>query len=78
MSLPQVVLYTRAGCHLCEEAETLLGKYGIAPKLIDIDQDPALRERFTTCVPVVEIDGKLRFRGKVNELLLKRILEARG
>ena len=30
---------------------------------------PQLREQFDTCVPVVEIDGKIRFRGRVNRML---------
>lgn len=70
----QVVLYTRQGCCLCDDAHILLQRFGISPKLVDIDQDPALREKFTTCVPVVEIDGKVRFRGRVNEVLLRRLL----
>jgi glutaredoxin len=70
----QVTIYTRAGCHLCDDARELLERYGLSPELIDIDADPALRERYTTCVPVVIIDGKERFRGKVNEVLLRRLL----
>lgn len=69
-----VVLYTRKGCHLCDDAHDLLVRHGLEPQSVDIDADPALRERFTTCVPVVEIDGKIRFRGRVNEVLLKRLL----
>jgi glutaredoxin len=69
-----VALYTRTGCHLCDDAHALLRRYGLQPELIDIDADPALRERFNYCVPVVVIDGKERFRGHVNEVLLKRIL----
>jgi glutaredoxin len=69
-----VVIYTRNGCHLCEEAEALLKTQGIAPQLIDVDADEALRERFNECVPVVEIDGKIRFRGRVDPVLLKRLL----
>jgi glutaredoxin len=74
MSPHQVILYTRAGCHLCDDARELLERYGLTPELIDIDADPALLERYTTCVPVVVIDGKERFRGKVNEVLLRRLL----
>ena len=73
--MPSVVLYTRAGCHLCDDAEQLLRRHGLAPRLVDIDADAALRERFTTCVPVVEIDGRVRFRGRVNVILLKRVLD---
>ena len=79
--IPQhtAIIYTRSGCHLCEAAEALLVRYGIRPQLIDIDANAALRERYNCCVPVVVIDGKERFRGQVNEILLKRILaERRG
>jgi glutaredoxin len=69
-------LYTRQGCHLCDEALAVLLRHGLSPSLVDIDADPALRERFNECVPVVEIDGKERFRGRVNEVLLARILAA--
>ena len=70
----RVVVYTRAGCHLCDDARQLLMRHGLAPELVDIDRDPGLRQRYTACVPVVVIDGKERFRGRVNEMLLKRIL----
>ncbi len=74
-----VTLYTRSGCHLCEDAQALLVRYGLAPQLVDIDADPLLRERFNSCVPVVVIDGKERFRGRVNEVLLRRLIaERRG
>lgn len=72
--LPDVVLYTRAGCHLCDDAHNLLLRYGMTPRLVDIDADAALRERYNECVPVVVIDGKERFRGRINEKLLMRLL----
>ena len=74
MASPEVILYTRPGCHLCDDARDLLVRHGLRPQLVDIDADPALREEFDTCVPVVVIDGKERFRGRVNEVLLKRLL----
>jgi glutaredoxin len=75
MKTPSVVLYTRAGCHLCDDALEVLARHGLQPQTVDIDADPALHEQFTNCVPVVEINGKIRFRGRVNEVLLKRLLE---
>jgi glutaredoxin len=69
-----VVLYTRAGCHLCEEAEAILESHGVRSQHVDIDSAPELRERFNECVPVVEIDGKVRFRGRVDPVLLRRLL----
>jgi len=72
----QILLFTRSGCHLCEEAEALLVRYGLAPQKIDVDANAELRQKYDTCVPVVVIDGKERFRGQVNEVLLKRLLKA--
>jgi len=77
-SMHQVVLYTRQGCHLCDDAHALLVAHGVAPTCIDIDQDTALRERFNECVPVVEIAGKVRFRGRVDAVLLRRLLRAKA
>lgn len=69
-----VILYTRTGCHLCAEALATLQHHGLQPTLQDIDAAEVLREQFNTCVPVVEIDGKIRFRGKVDPVLLRRLL----
>lgn len=70
----QVVIYTRNGCHLCDDAIALVKSYGLAPELIDVDAEESLRERFNECVPVVEIDGKIRFRGRVDPVLLRRLV----
>ncbi len=72
-----VVLYTRRGCHLCEEARELLLAHQILPTVVDVDGDPHLRERFGTLVPVVEIDGRVRFRGRIEPVLLRRLLHGR-
>ena len=72
----EVVLYTRAGCHLCDDALDVLSRHGVQPRLVDIDQDTTARELYNECVPVVEIDGKVHFRGLVNEVLLRRLLGA--
>lgn len=69
-----VILYTRTGCHLCDDAWKTLVEHGLEPRSVDINSDPALRNQFDTCIPVVEIDGKVRFRGRVDPVLLKRLL----
>ena len=74
-----VVLYTRAGCHLCHQAlDTLLlhSEFLTAISEVDIDSDPELIERYGNLVPVVVIDGRERFRGQVNVLLLRRLIDA--
>ena len=75
--MPAVTLYTRAGCHLCDVAAEVLHRHALAFECVDIDADPQLRARYDQCVPVVVIDGRERFRGRVDELLLRRLL-ARG
>jgi glutaredoxin len=75
---PRVVLYTRGDCHLCHAARQVLEAHGITPICVDIESDASLRERFGDWVPVVEIDGKVRFRGYVDPVLLRRLLAARS
>ena len=77
MSTHQTILYTRQGCHLCEDAREVLIRHGLEPHCVDIDGDPELVAKYTECVPVVVIDGRERFRGRVNEFLLQRLLSGR-
>ena len=77
MSEPDVVLYTRVGCHLCEEAARVLIGAGLEPELVDIDRDPQLVARYDQCIPVVVIDGRERFRGRVDRRLLARLVKKR-
>lgn len=77
MSDREVVLYTRQGCHLCDDAKAILVRHGLSPREVDIDAVADLRTKFNECVPVVEIDGQIRFRGRVDPRLLKRLLHDR-
>jgi glutaredoxin len=76
-SNPECLLLTRPGCCLCDEADELLRRHGLTPKIVNIDEHGDLNERYTNCVPVVFLDGKRRFTGKVDERLLKRLLVGR-
>ncbi|MFP6602660.1 MAG: glutaredoxin family protein [Pirellulaceae bacterium] len=71
----ETILYTRQGCCLCDEARTTLEQHGLTVQSVDIDRDPALRDKYDLLVPVVWIGGKERFRGQVNPILLRRLLE---
>ncbi len=53
-----VVLYTRPGCHLCEEVEVWLLEAGVTWQPVDITADVALFERYQHRIPVVEWDGR--------------------
>jgi glutaredoxin len=76
----RVVMYTRPGCHLCEDAWALLQsereRHGFALEAVDVDTDPGLAERYGSEVPVVVVNGKVRFRGVVKATLLRRLLRA--
>lgn len=78
----EVVVYTRADCPLCDEALHWLRKHQRSERLaireVDIDGDPELMSKYGDKVPAIEIDGKLRFFGKLNEVLLRRLLRAKG
>ncbi len=75
-----VVVYSREGCHLCDEALALLRKherkYRLQIEVHDIDQDPELSAAYGGQVPVVKLDGRVRFHGRVDEVLLRRLLAA--
>ena len=77
----QVLLYTRAACPLCDEAAELLDgyqkRYGFVLAAKNVDEAVELVREFGQCVPVVTINGQVRFRGRINEVLLQRILHAK-
>ncbi len=74
------ILYMRRGCHLCEPAWQRLcleqRRYRFQLDVVDVDADPELAARFGHQVPVVTLNGKVRFRGGVNGVLLTRLLWA--
>jgi len=58
----RVTLYSRPGCHLCEQArsvvEQVCAELGEEYVEVSIDDDPALRERFGDEIPVTFVDGR--------------------
>jgi glutaredoxin len=79
---PRVTLYTRAGCHLCEEAkraiEAARGRTDFDFEEVDIDRDADLRRRYNDEVPVVAINGVKAFKYRVEAKELLKKLEARA
>jgi glutaredoxin len=60
--MTSVVLYGKAGCHLCEEARETVGEVraerGFDLTEVDITADPRLHARYRERIPVIEIDGR--------------------
>ncbi len=76
--MPQVTLYTRAGCHLCEDAKRVLqaARRRAAFELdeVDIDLHPEWRQLYNEEVPVICINGVKAFKYKVTvEEFLKKL-----
>lgn len=73
-----VTLYTRPGCHLCDEAKRamapLLAEFGAALREVNIDADPALRARFTNDVPVIFLGDRKIAKHRVDLARLRRQL----
>jgi len=75
----EVTLYTRKGCHLCEEAKQqmapLLREFGAHLCEVDIDADPALRELYNLDVPVIFLGSRKVAKHRVDLAQLRRQLE---
>jgi len=73
-----VVLYSRPGCCLCDEARQVLERVRQRHPFVlrerDIEQDDALLRRYLERIPVVEIGGLEVFELYVDEPELERLL----
>ncbi|NCX98674.1 MAG: glutaredoxin family protein [Planctomycetia bacterium] len=74
----RILLYTRRGCHLCEEAEDLLTAHGVPAALVDVDESPEAAARYDLRVPVLEIDGQVVLEGRFQERQLAAVLADRA
>lgn len=67
--MKRIVLYTKAGCHLCDEArehlEDLAADYEFDLAEIDIRSDDTLFERYRYRIPVIVMDGVERLEGRI-------------
>ncbi|MCC2335555.1 glutaredoxin family protein [Cellulomonas wangsupingiae] len=83
---PRVVLYGRAGCHLCDEARSLVERVcaDVGATWAEVDVDvPAPDGRLPAdelgdLVPVVDVDGVRRGYWRIDETRLRRALAAGG
>jgi len=77
----RVVVYSREGCCLCDDAlrevEAARAAEPFELQVVDVDQDPALAERYGHEVPVIEVDGRKAFKYRVTSRELLRRLRRR-
>lgn len=78
-----VTVYTREGCHLCEEAIDTIrrvadsSRKAISLDVVDVDANTELREEYGERVPYVLVDGRPRFKYRVDEVELETLLDGR-
>jgi len=80
MSMAEVVLYSRDGCCLCDDARAVLQRvrtrHPFALVERDIEADESLLRAYLERIPVVTIDGVEAFELFVDESALTRRLTA--
>ena len=74
----ELVLVTRQGCHLCDQALALLRELGLDPHLADIDADDELFRMYDWRVPVVLADGVVIAEGRITRNQLETVLKRSG
>lgn len=74
----RVTLYSRPGCHLCDDARAVIEKVcadlGTSYTEVDIDQDPALQRKYGEEIPVTFVDGRQHDFWRVDETRLRTAL----
>jgi glutaredoxin len=80
-----IILYAKAGCHLCDEAREYLEELvarrrdcGIELAEVDIRRDDALFERYRFRIPVITVDGVERLEGRIEAADVARLLDERS
>jgi glutaredoxin len=73
-----VTIYSRPGCHLCDEAKTqlapLLREFDARLTEINIDEDPQLRARYDYDVPVIFLGARKAAKHRVDVAQFRRQL----
>jgi len=77
-----LTLYSRPGCHLCEEMKATIDRVArsipLTVEVIDVSDDAELDTRYGLEIPVLLVDGKKAAKYRVSEEELTRILRTRA
>ena len=78
----ELTLYTRAGCHLCEEMKAALGplvrEFGARLAEVDVDRDQDLRAMYGSDVPVLFLGARKVAKHRLDPGQMRRQLERAG
>ncbi len=78
----RVTIYSRPGCHLCDQMKSVVASVSarmpLAIEEIDISRDALLEQRYGEQIPVLLIDGKIAAKYRISEEEFERVLVGRG
>lgn len=74
-----VEIYSKPGCHLCDEAKDVIGEvkhlFNLEIKEVNIEGDEELFEKYQFDIPVIFINGRKAFKYRMDAGQLKVRLE---
>ena len=77
-----LTIYSRPGCHLCDEMKavvhTVAQSVPVTLEEIDISTDPGLEARYGLEIPVLMVEGKKAAKYRIGEGELRRMLTGRS
>lgn len=78
MTKQHVTIYSRPGCHLCDEAKAVIQNAGCRERFtleeINIESDDELFKKYKYDIPVIMIDGVEAFRHRVDASAFIRLI----
>ena len=79
MTKPHVIVYSRPGCHLCDEAKLAINDSGVKESFtfeeVNIESDRELLRKYQYDIPVVTLNGLEIFRHRVNAEEFRRLIQ---
>lgn len=82
MALPEIVVYSKPGCCLCEKVmgqlEKLRAKHEFTCREVNILEDRSAYDRFKHEIPVVFVNGSKAFKYHLDEQRLVQLLQEAG
>lgn len=81
MAKPHVIVYSRPGCHLCDEAKHAIQTAGLEDHFtleeINIESDRELLRKYQYDIPVVTMGGEEIFRHRVNTDRFRELIQVK-
>ena len=78
ITVVKLTLYSKKECHLCDiakkELNDLRKELSFSITEVDIEKDLTANEKYRNLIPVIEMDGKVIFTGRIDREKLKNAL----